>query len=68
MMIDKQQILDLLQQRGDDASAQQAQSELPAQIDTDSDGGLLEKYGINLQDLLGGSGGGLGGGLGGLLS
>ncbi len=63
MMIDKQQILDLLSQRGDEGTATQAQSELPEQIDTDKDGGLLEKYGINLTDLMGG-----GGGLGGLLT
>ena len=63
MMIDKQQILDLISQRGDEGTATQAQSELPEQIDTDKDGGLLEKYGINLTDLMGG-----GGGLGGLLT
>ena len=61
MMIDKQQILDLISQRGDEGTATQAQSELPEQIDTDKDGGLLEKYGINLTDLMGGGGGGLGG-------
>ncbi len=60
MMIDKQQILDLLKQQGDEGTVQQAQSELPEQVDTDKDAGLLEKYGINVQDLLGG---GLGGAL-----
>lgn len=64
MMIDKQQILDFLRQQGDEGTAQQAQSDLPDQVDTDKDSGLLEKYGINIQSLighLGGSGGGLGG-------
>ena len=63
MMIDKEQILDLLRQQGDEGTAQQAASGLPDQVDTDKDGGLLEKYGINVQDLIAGSGG-----FGGLLS
>lgn len=62
MQIDKQQILDLLRQRGDDGSAQQADQELPGKVDTEKDGGLLEKYGINVSDLVSG-----GGGLGGML-
>ncbi len=66
MMIDKEQILDLLRQQGDEGTAQQAETELPDQIDTENDGGLLEKYGINVQDLIAGGGEGSGG-LGGLL-
>lgn len=68
MMIDKQQILDMLMQKGDQGTAHQAESELPDQIDTDKHSGLLEKLGINVQDLLGGLGGlgGAAGGLGGL--
>lgn len=62
MQIDKQQILDLLRQQGDHGKAEQADAELPDQVDTDRDSGLLDKFGINIQDLLGG-----GGGLGGLL-
>jgi hypothetical protein len=61
MQIDKQQILDLLRQQGDQDKAQQADAELPDQVDTEKDSGLLEKFGINVKDLLGG------GGLGGLL-
>jgi hypothetical protein len=63
--IDKQQIIDLLMQQGDQGTATQAQSELPDQVDTDKDQGLLEKFGINIGDLIRGAGGG--GGLGGLL-
>jgi hypothetical protein len=63
--IDKQQIIDLLMQQGDQGTAIQAQSELPDQVDTDKDQGLLEKFGINVGDLIRGAGGG--GGLGGLL-
>ena len=62
MQIDKQQILDLLRQQGDSSKTQQAESELPDQVDTEKDSGLLDKFGINIQDLIGG-----GGGIGGLL-
>lgn len=64
MNIDKEQIVALLRERGDDAKADQAQQELPTQIDTDKDAGLLSKLGIDPADLLGGLGGGLGGKLG----
>jgi hypothetical protein len=64
MQIDKAQIISLLQQRGESAKADQAQQELPGQVDTDKDAGLLTKLGINPSDLLGGLGGGLGGKLG----
>jgi hypothetical protein len=67
MNIDKDQILQLLRSQGDDTRAQQADQELPAQVDTDRDAGLLSKLGIDPMDLitkLGGGGGGLGGLLG----
>ncbi len=60
MNIDKAQIIDLLKQRGDHDKAAQAQSDLPDQVDTDNDAGLLDKLGINPGDLLGGMGGKLG--------
>jgi hypothetical protein len=63
--IDKKQIIDLLMQQGDQGTATQAESQLPDQVDTDKDQGLLEKFGINVGDLIRGAGGG--GGLGGLL-
>ena len=56
MNIDKSQIIDMLKQRGDDDKAAQAESDLPDQIDTDKDAGLLSKLGIDPGDLLGGSG------------
>jgi hypothetical protein len=65
VQIDKQQILDLLRSQGQDAKAGQAESELPDQVDTEQHSGLLSKYGIDIQDLIGKLGGG--GGLGGLL-
>ncbi|HEX6231595.1 MAG TPA: hypothetical protein VFZ63_00565 [Jiangellaceae bacterium] len=64
MQIDKDQIISLLRQRGDDAKADQAQRELPGQVDTERDSGLLSKLGIDPKDLLGGLGGGLGNKLG----
>ncbi len=57
MQIDKQQILEMLRSRGDDAKAIQAESELPDQVDTDQHSDLLSKLGINPADLLGGAGG-----------
>lgn len=63
MQIDKQQIIELLKQRGQQDQAQQADSELPAQVDTDQHADLLQRLGINPSELLGlfgGSGGGLG--------
>ena len=54
MQIPKEQILELLRSRGDQDKANQAEGELPDQVDTDQDAGLLEKFGINPSDLLGG--------------
>jgi hypothetical protein len=48
-------------QRGDTDKASQAQGDLPDKVDTDTDAGLLDKYGINVQDLMGKLPGGLGG-------
>ena len=56
MQIPKEQILELLRSRGDSGKAEQADRELPDQVDTDKQSGLLDKLGINLGDL-----GGLGG-------
>jgi hypothetical protein len=56
MEIPKDQILRFLRSRGDTAQADQADRELPDQVDTDQHAGLLEKLGINLGEL-----GGLGG-------
>jgi hypothetical protein len=65
MNIDKNQIMELLRSQGDDGKAQQADQELPDQVDTDRDAGLLSKFGIDPMDLIKKLGGG--GGLGGLL-
>ncbi len=65
MQIDKSQILELLRSQGDQGKAEQADQELPQQVDTDQHADLLGRLGINPQDLIGRLGGG--GGLGGLL-
>jgi hypothetical protein len=64
MNIDKDQILQLLRSQGDQDKAQQADQELPGQVDTDRDAGLLSKFGLDPMDLVKKLGGG---GLGGLL-
>jgi hypothetical protein len=64
MNIDKDQILQLLRSQGDDAKADQADKELPGQVDTDRDAGLLSKLGLDPSELMKKLGGG---GLGGLL-
>lgn len=58
MNIDKSQILELLRSQGDHGKADQADKELPDQVDTDRDGGLLGKFGIDVGDLIGKLGGG----------
>jgi hypothetical protein len=50
--IPKEQILQLLQSRGDSEQAAQAESELPDQVDTDRDSGMLSKFGIDPQELI----------------
>jgi hypothetical protein len=57
MEIPKEKILDLLRQQGKSDEAQQADQELPDQVDPDRDSGLLAKFGIDPQELLGGRGG-----------
>lgn len=64
MNIDKNQIIQLLREQGH-PQADQAEQELPDQVDTDQHSGLLQKFGVSPQDLLGKLGGG--GGLGNLI-
>ena len=59
MQIPKEQILDLLRQQGDHDKAGKAEQELPDQVETDRDSGLLSRLGIDPQDLIGKLGGGL---------
>jgi hypothetical protein len=59
MQIPKDQILQLLQDRGESDKASQAEQELPDQVDTEQHADLLQKLGIDPQDLLGKLGGGI---------
>lgn len=56
MQIDKQQIIDMLKNRGDHDKADRAQTDLPDQVDTDQHSDTLSQLGVNPKDLLGGSG------------
>lgn len=59
MEIPKDQILQLLRERGDSDKATEADRELPDQVDTDKDSGLLAKFGIDPMDLISKFGGGI---------
>jgi hypothetical protein len=64
MKFDKSQILDLLRSQGDHDKASEAERELPGEVDTDRDKGILDKLGLDVGDILKKLGGG---GLGKLL-
>jgi hypothetical protein len=51
--IDKNTVVSMLRERGDDDKAGQAERELPDQVDTDRHADLLERFGISPQDLIG---------------
>jgi hypothetical protein len=51
MQLDKNMIVDLLRQRGDHQSADQAERELPDQVDTDQQTSLLEQFGLDAKEL-----------------
>ena len=57
MKMGKDTILDLLRSRGDQDKADQAERELPDEVDEDQHTGLLEKFGVNPKDLIGKLGG-----------
>ena len=57
MQIDKQQVIEFLKSRGEQDKAQQAEGQLPDQVDTDQHADLLGQLGINPQELLGGAAG-----------
>jgi hypothetical protein len=52
MELPKDQILQFLKDRGDSDQADRAEKELPDQVDTDRDAGLLSKFGIDPQELI----------------
>jgi hypothetical protein len=52
VQLDKNMILDLLRERGQQDQASQAEQELPDRVDTDRDAGLLQRFGLDPQELL----------------
>lgn len=53
MQIDKETVLSMLREQGKTNEAQEAEQELPDQVDTERDAGMLERFGLNPQDLIG---------------
>jgi hypothetical protein len=47
MEIDKDTVIDFLRQQGNDDQAAQADQELPDQVDTERDAGLLDRFGVD---------------------
>ncbi len=60
MEIPKEQILQMLRDRGDHDKAQQADQQLPEQVDPEQHGDLLGRIGLDPSEILGGAGGKLG--------
>ncbi len=58
MEIPKDKVLELLREQGKSDQVEQARQELPDRVDPESDSGLLAKFGIDPQDLIGKLGGG----------
>jgi len=56
MEIPKDKVIDLLRQHGAEDKIQQAEQELPDQVDPEKHSDLLQKLGIDPSDLLGGIG------------
>ena len=56
MEIPKDKVLDLLREQGKDDQVDQAQQELPDQVDPEQHKELLDRLGVDPQDLLGGIG------------
>jgi len=52
VQIDKSAILDMLREKGQQDQASQAAQQLPDQVDTDKDADLLQRLGINPQEIL----------------
>jgi len=64
MQIPKDKIIELLRDRGQDDKADQADRELPDQVDTEQHADLLSKFGVDPQELAAKLPGGVGDKLG----
>jgi len=68
MQLDKEMILNFLREQGQNQQAQEAEQQLPDEVDTEKHASLLSNLGVDLPTLMTKFGGGAsGGGLGGLL-
>ena len=52
MKLDKDKLVEVLRTQGDNDTADQVQSNLPAEIDTDRDAGALEAVGLDRTQLM----------------
>lgn len=52
MKIDKQELLNLLRTQGDNDTADEAERELPDEIDSDRDGAALDALGLDRTQLM----------------
>ena len=52
MEIPKDKILDLIREQGKSDQVQQAEQELPDKVDPEQHAGLLQKFGLEPQDVL----------------
>jgi uncharacterized protein YidB (DUF937 family) len=52
MQIPKDKVLDLIREQGKSDQVDQAKQELPDQVDTDQHADLLQKFGLDPQDVL----------------
>jgi DNA-binding protein H-NS len=52
MQIDKQEIVNLLREKGDHEKANQAEQQLPDTVDHEKHKELLEQVGVNPQELI----------------
>jgi hypothetical protein len=59
MEIPKDKILEMIKQQGKGDQVDQADKELPDNVDPERDSGLLEKFGIKPEDVLSKLGGGI---------
>ena len=53
MQIDKDTVVSMIRERGDSEQASRAEQELPDQVDTEQDRGLLERFGVDPGELMG---------------
>jgi hypothetical protein len=59
MELSKDQVLEFMREQGSSDQVSQAEQQLPDQVDTERDAGLLSRFGIDPQDLLSKFGGNL---------